>query len=77
VGGLLVAFMLAAAAGTSVPIPAGLGTTEAALIAVPVTAHVPAGHAVQVGLIFRLLTFWLPADLGLLALPHLRRHHAI
>jgi uncharacterized membrane protein YbhN (UPF0104 family) len=76
-GGLLVAFMLAAAAGTSVPIPAGLGTTEAALIAVPVPAHVPAGHAVQVGLIFRLLTFWLPAVLGLLALPHLRRHHAI
>lgn len=76
-GGLLVAFKLAAAAGTSVPIPAGLGTTEAALIAVLVTTHVPAGHAVQVVLIFRLVTFWLPAVLALLALRHLHRHHAI
>jgi uncharacterized membrane protein YbhN (UPF0104 family) len=75
-GGLLVAFKLAAAAGTSVPIPAGLGTTEAALIAVLVTAHVQAGHAVQVVLIFRLVTFWLPV-LALLALRHLHRHHAI
>jgi uncharacterized membrane protein YbhN (UPF0104 family) len=76
-GGLLVAFMLAAAAGNSVPVPAGLGTTEAALIAVLVTAHVPADHAVQVVVIYRLLTFWLPAFFGLLALRHLRRHHAI
>jgi uncharacterized membrane protein YbhN (UPF0104 family) len=76
-GGLLVAFMLAAAAGTSVPIPAGLGTTEAALIAVLVTTHVPAGHVVQVVLIFRLVTFWLSAVLALLALRHLHRHHAI
>jgi hypothetical protein len=63
--------------GTSLPIHAGLGTTEAALIAVLVTAHVPAGHAVQVVLIFRLVAFWLPAVLGPLALRHLHRHHAI
>jgi uncharacterized membrane protein YbhN (UPF0104 family) len=76
-GGLLVAFMLTAAAGASVPIPAGLGTTEAALIAVLVTAHTPAGHAVQVVLIFGLVALGLPAVLGLLALRHLHRHHAL
>jgi uncharacterized membrane protein YbhN (UPF0104 family) len=76
-GALLVAFMLGAAAGTSVPIPAGLGTTEAALIGVLVSAHVDVGHAVQVVLVFRLLTFWLPAVIGVLALRRLRRVGAI
>jgi uncharacterized membrane protein YbhN (UPF0104 family) len=69
--------MLGAAAGTSVPIPAGLGTTEAALIGVLVSAHVDVGHAVQVVLVFRLLTFWLPAVIGVLALRRLRRVGAI
>jgi uncharacterized membrane protein YbhN (UPF0104 family) len=76
-GALLVAFMLGSAAATSVPIPAGLGTTEAALIGVLVAAQVPAGHAVEVVMIFRLLTFWLPAVIGVLATRHLRRHGAI
>jgi uncharacterized membrane protein YbhN (UPF0104 family) len=77
VGALLVAFMLGSAAATSVPIPAGLGTTEAALIGVLVSAQVPTGHAVEVVLIFRLLTFWLPALMGVLAMRHLHRHDAI
>ena len=76
-GALLVAFMLGSAAGSSVPIPAGLGTTEAALIAVLFTASVPMSHAAEVVLIFRLLTFWLPAVLGVLVMRRLRRRDAI
>jgi uncharacterized membrane protein YbhN (UPF0104 family) len=39
--------------------------------------HVPAGHAIQEVLIFRVLTFWLPAIVGVLATRRLNRRHAI
>lgn len=76
-GALLIAFMLGAAAGAAVPVPAGLGSTEAALIAVLISVQVPATHAVEEVLIFRLLTFWAPAVAGLLATRTLRRRHAL
>jgi uncharacterized membrane protein YbhN (UPF0104 family) len=77
VGALIVAYMVAAAAGSAVPIPAGLGSTEAALTAVLVAGHVPAVHAVQVVLVFRVITFWLPAAVGVVAARHLRRTGAL
>ena len=77
VGALLVAFMAASAAGTAVPVPAGLGSTEAALVAVLVATGVPAPHAVEVVLIYRLITFWLPAAAGVIATRHLRQRAAI
>ena len=77
VGALLIAFMIGAAAGSAVPVPAGLGSTEAALVAVLVGAQVPAGHAVQEVLIFRALTFWMPAIVGVLATRHLERRNAL
>lgn len=76
-GAMLVGFMLGSAAGGAVPVPAGLGSTEAALIGVLVSEHVAAAEAVQVVLIFRLLTFWLPAIVGILATRHLRRNGAL
>lgn len=76
-GALLIAFMLGSAAGTALPIPAGLGSTEAALTAVLIGFGVPMGQAVQQVVIFRLLTFWLPAAGGLLAVRHLRRQAAL
>jgi len=76
-GAMLVGFMLGSAAGGAVPVPAGLGSTEAALIGVLVSEHVAAAVAVQVVLIFRLLTFWMPAIVGILATRHLRRRGAI
>jgi uncharacterized membrane protein YbhN (UPF0104 family) len=76
-GALLVAFMLGAAVGSAVPVPAGLGSTEAALVTVLVAMHVPAGHAAEDVLIFRLITFWAPAALGVLATRVLRRRGAI
>lgn len=76
-GGLLVAFMLGAAAGSAVPVPAGIGSTETALVGVLVGVQVPSSHAVEVVLIFRLMTFWLPAVGGVLATRQLRRRSAI
>jgi uncharacterized membrane protein YbhN (UPF0104 family) len=76
-GALIVAFMVGSAAGSAVPVPAGVGTTEAALVGVLVTSNVPVAHAVQVVLMFRLLTFWLPAGVGLVALRALHRRGAL
>jgi uncharacterized membrane protein YbhN (UPF0104 family) len=76
-GALLIAFVIGAAAGSSVPTPAGLGSTEAALVAVVVSTHVPAAHAVQQVLIFRLITFWTPAIVGVLTIRPLTRRGAL
>jgi uncharacterized protein (TIRG00374 family) len=76
-GALVIAFMLGTAAGTAVPLPAGLGTTEAALMAVLVSLRVPPVVAVQQVLIFRIITFWLPAAIGVFAMHLLRRQDAL
>jgi uncharacterized membrane protein YbhN (UPF0104 family) len=76
-GALLVGFMIGAAAGSAVPVPGGLGSTETALIGILVQLQVPASHAVEEVLIFRILTFWLPAALGLLATRRLHRLRAL
>jgi uncharacterized membrane protein YbhN (UPF0104 family) len=75
-GALVALFMLGSAAGSAVPVPSGLGSTEAALTAVLVGAGVPVGNAVLQVLLFRTLTFWLPALLGVLATRRLRRRGA-
>ena len=76
-GALLIAFMLGVAPGGALPIPAGVGTTEAALIAVLVGVQVPAASAVQQVLLFRIITFWLPAVIGIVAAHHLRKREAL
>ena len=76
-GGLLIGFMLGSAASNAIPTPAGVGATETALVLVLTTAAVPATHAVEVVIIFRVITFWIPALLGLLATRHLRRRGAL
>jgi uncharacterized membrane protein YbhN (UPF0104 family) len=77
VGGLLVGFMFGAAAGNAVPVPAGIGSTETALVAVLVTSGVAAPHAVEIVLAYRLLTFWAPPALGLVALRRLLQTGAL
>lgn len=74
---VLVAFMLGSAAGSSVPVPAGLGSTEGALVAVLLSLGEPAAHAVQVVMVFRLITFWTPAAVGILATRVLYRRSAL
>ncbi|MEO8887967.1 MAG: lysylphosphatidylglycerol synthase transmembrane domain-containing protein [Jatrophihabitantaceae bacterium] len=76
-GALLVAYLAASAVGNAVPVPAGLGATELAYIGVLVTAHVPTPQAVEIVVIFRLITFWLPAVAGVLASRQLRRTAAL
>ena len=48
-----------------------------ALTGVLLAAGVPLAHAVEVVLIFRLITFWLPAVAGVLATRHLHRRSAL
>ncbi|MDT4912970.1 MAG: hypothetical protein QOC66_2098 [Pseudonocardiales bacterium] len=76
-GALLIGYMIGAAAGSAVPTPAGIGSTETALVAILIAAQVPASHAVEDVLVFRVLTFWLPAALGVLALRRLNRRRAL
>jgi uncharacterized protein (TIRG00374 family) len=62
---LLVAYLLASTAGAVVPTPSGIGSTEAALIAVLALIGISAGHAIQAVVLFRLITFWAPVPIGL------------
>lgn len=73
---LLAAYLVGAAVGSALPVPGGVGTTDAALIGALMATGVPPGHAVPAVLVFRVVTFWAPAALGVLALPHLRRARA-
>jgi uncharacterized membrane protein YbhN (UPF0104 family) len=70
---LLLLFLVSSAAASSVPTPAGIGATEGALVAVLLLAHDSTSHAVQAVILFRLVTFWAPVPLGLLAARALRR----
>ncbi len=72
-GSLVIGYLIGGAVGTAVPAPAAVGSTEAALVAILIAAHVPAGSALSTVLLFRLITFWAPAVMGLLAIRHLRR----
>lgn len=74
---VLVAFMVAAAAGSAVPVPAGLGSTEGALVAVLAGLGESTAHAVQVVMVFRIVTFWAPAAVGVLAARTLYRRDAL
>jgi uncharacterized membrane protein YbhN (UPF0104 family) len=74
---VMVAFMLGSAAGSAIPVPAGLGSSEAAFVAVLTSLNVPVTHAIEVVLLFRLITFWLPAAVGVLATRRLYKRKAL
>jgi uncharacterized membrane protein YbhN (UPF0104 family) len=73
VGSLVALYLLGATAGSAVPMPAGVGSTEAALIAALATVHVPAAQAATGVLLFRVMTFWAPVPAGVLSTRWLRR----
>jgi uncharacterized membrane protein YbhN (UPF0104 family) len=77
VGALLIGYMVGSAAGSAVPVPAGIGSSETALIVVLTQMQVPVSHAVAQVLIFRILTFWLPAAVGVFAARTLHRQRAL
>jgi uncharacterized membrane protein YbhN (UPF0104 family) len=76
-GGLVIGYLIGGAVGTAVPTPAGIGSTEAALVAILLIAHIPLAVAIGAMLTFRLITFWVPAVVGLLAMRLLRRRRLL
>ncbi len=76
-GALMIGYMVAAAAGNLVPTPGGIGGVDAALVGVLLASGVPLAHAVATVLVFRLITFWAPALLGLCLVRGLRRRGAL
>ncbi|WP_160573644.1 lysylphosphatidylglycerol synthase domain-containing protein [Actinomadura physcomitrii] len=70
---LLAAYLAGATAGAAVPVPGGIGSTEAALVAALAAGGVPPGPALHAVLVFRAVTFWAPVPVGVLACRTLRR----
>lgn len=70
---LISAYLIGATAGAAVPVPSGIGSTEAALVAALGGAGVHPVHAIKAVVLFRLITFWLPIPFGIVAGKSLRR----
>lgn len=70
---LLGVYLLGATVGAAIPTPAGVGSTEAALVTVLAAVHVPGAAAAQAVLLFRVMTFWAPIPAGVLSTRRLRR----
>jgi len=69
---IVVASLVATAAGVLAPTPDGEGVVEAVLVLGLVWAGVDAGPAVAAALLARILRFWMPMLPGYLALRRLR-----
>lgn len=70
---LVAAYLVGAAAGSAIPTPGGIGSTEAALVAALAALDIGTGPALHAVLLFRAVTFWAPVPLGILACRTLRR----
>ncbi len=73
VGALIGVYLLGSTVGAAVPMPAGVGSTEAALITMLTAISVPATAAAQAVLLFRVITFWAPIPAGVMSTRRLRR----
>jgi glycosyltransferase 2 family protein len=73
-----VVFLAGSAIGSVVPTPGGIGVVETALASFLTTvAHVSGAYALSAVLLFRLITFYVPAGLGWAALNYLQRRHVL
>ncbi len=73
-----VVYLTASAISSVVPTPGGVGVAEVTLSgALGAVAHVSTAFALSAVLLFRLVTFYVPAALGWLALHHLQRRDAL
>ena len=70
---LTAVYLAASSAGSLVPTPGGIGAVESAMISGLIAAGLAPQTAAAAALLSRLLTVWLPAVPGLLALRALRR----
>jgi uncharacterized membrane protein YbhN (UPF0104 family) len=73
---LMIGYMVGTAVGNAAPVPSGIGTTDTALVGVVAASGVATHQAVIAVLIFRVVSFWMPAALGLIAGAALRRRGA-
>jgi YVTN family beta-propeller protein len=76
-GALLMAFLIGAAAGNMVPVPAGIASTEAALATGLIAAGVPTAQAISAVILYRTVTFWAPVPAGVFAARSLRRRRLL
>jgi uncharacterized membrane protein YbhN (UPF0104 family) len=73
-----VVFLTGSAIASVVPTPGGIGIAEAAFAAgLGAVEHVPAAQALSAVLLFRLITFYVPAGLGWFALNYLQRRDVL
>jgi uncharacterized protein (TIRG00374 family) len=72
-----VVYLVGVTTAEAVPVPAGIGTVDAALLAGLVGAGATAGATLAAVIVFRLLTFWAPVLPGVVASGVLRRRMAI
>ena len=72
-----VVYLVGVTTAEAIPVPAGLGTVDAALLAGLVGAGATAGATLAAVIVFRLLTFWAPVIPGAIASDVLRRRMAI
>ncbi|MGF7238995.1 MAG: lysylphosphatidylglycerol synthase transmembrane domain-containing protein [Frankia sp.] len=74
---VMTVLVVGSAVGSAVPVPAGVGSTEAGLVTALLATGVPATHAVRTVLLFRVVTFWAPPLLGIVTARVLRRRGAL
>lgn len=72
-----VVYLVGVTTAEAIPVPAGIGTVDAALLAGLVGAGAAAGATLAAVIMFRLLTFWAPVVPGVIASGVLRRRMAI
>jgi glycosyltransferase 2 family protein len=73
-----VVFLTGSAIASVVPTPGGIGVAETALSGLlGAVAHVETGYALSAVLVFRLITFYVPAALGWIALNYLQRRDVL
>ncbi len=74
---IVTVFVVGSAIGSAIPVPAGVGSTEASLIAALLATGIPAAHALRAVLLFRVVAFWVPPAFGIAAARLLRRRGAL
>lgn len=74
---ITVTFLVSNTLGSMIPTPGGLGPVEAALTGGLQVAGVPGAIALSGALLYRLLTFWMRAPIGWLAMRYLQRRDVL
>lgn len=74
---IAIVFLTGNAVGSILPIPGGIGAIETAMSLGLTAAGLPGRTAIAAVLLFRTVTFWLPAAAGWMALHYLQRKGAL